>query len=370
MSFSAGTTTKDTSSTATQTLDPQLDSAVYGNLANAQALASTPFQPYTGQQVASFTPTQLQAQGALAGISNSQVGAQPLQSAIGLVQNTANYSPGQVTPSMVSPTSVSADSISAPMLSGVDLSAYMNPYTSSVINSSLQDLYRQQQIQDQNDASKATMAGAFGGSRSAVLQNLDDDSYARAAASTAAGLNQSNFSQAQTAAQGDLGRQLTAGQSNQSAALQAALANQSNSLQAALANQNAGLQAAQFNQNLSLQAAGMNANLNLNTANALAGYGNQQLSQAQQWAGDLSTAGNAQQQNQQAQLDAAYQQWLLAQQYPIQMQQLVNSAVAALPRAGTTSTTGNESDDTTNFGFGGSAKLNGNGDPTSFAFGG
>jgi hypothetical protein len=215
------------------------------------------------------------------------------------------------------------------LLSGVDLSPYMNPYTSGVINTSLQDLYRQQQIQDQTDSGKATAAGAFGGSRSAVLQNLDDDSYIRAAASTAANLNQANFSQAQSAAAGDVGRQLTASQSNQSAAMQAALANQSASMQAALANQSAGLQA---------------AGLNLNAANALAGYGGQQLSQAQQWAQALSTAGGAQQQNQQAQLDAAYQQWLLAQQYPIQMQQLMNQTVATLPREQTTSTTGSETE--------------------------
>jgi hypothetical protein len=316
MSFSAGSSTKNSSGTTTQTLDPQLSNTVYGNIAQIQNMANTGFQPYTGQQVAGFTPDQTQAQTDLAGIANNQVGSAPLQSAMGIAQGVAGYSPS----------TVSAQTISAQPLTGVDLSGYMNPYTSGVIDTTMQALNRQQQIQDQTAQSQATAAHAFGGSRSAVLQNLNDDSYARAAASTLAGLNQSNYSQAQAAAQSDLARQLTASQSNQSAALQAATANQ-----------NAGLQG---------------ANLNLNAAGSLANIGNQQLSQALQQAGALSTAGNAQQQNQQAQLNAAYQQWQLAQQYPFQVQALLNSAIAAIPRTGTTDTTGTESGTTDGFSAG------------------
>lgn len=286
MSFSSSH--KDTSSSSTDTLDPQYSNAVYGNLQRAQTLADTPFQPYSGQQVASFTPTQLQAQNAFANIGQSGVGNGALQQGINLASSVGSYQPQSVT---------------AAPLTGVDLSGYMNPYTQQVINSTLSDLNRQQQIQDQNDASIATKAGAFGGSRSAVLQSLDHDNYARQAASTAANLNQANFSQAQSAAQSDLARQLSASQGNQ----------------------NAGLQG---------------AGLNLNAANALAGMGGQQLNQALQQAGALSTAGDAQQKNQQAQLDANYQQWLLAQQYGPQMQQLLNQTINLIPKTGSTNTTG------------------------------
>jgi hypothetical protein len=302
MSFGGSSSTQNTSGSSTTSLDPQLDSTAYGNIATLQTMAATPFQPYTGQQVAAFTPAQLQAQDAYTGIANNQIGAAPLQSAINTAQGVAGYAPSM---------------ISAPALSSVDLSGYMNPYTSQVIGASLQDLTRQQQIQDQNDASKATAAGAFGGSRSAVLQNLDHDSYARAAASTVAGLNQANYTQAQNAGLGDLTRQLTASQANQSAGLQGAA-------------------------------------LNLNAAGSLANMGNEQLSQALQRAGALSTVGDAQQQNQQAQLNAAYQQWQLAQQYPLQIQGLLNGAIGALPKTGTTDTTGTGSTDSSQFGFGGS----------------
>lgn len=297
MSFSASH--QDTSGSSTSTLDPQYGATVYGNLAHAQALANTPFQPYTGQQVASFTPAQLQAQTAYTGIGQGDVGAAPLQAGINLASSVGGYQPQQVT---------------ATPLTGVDLSGYMNPYQNDVINATVGQALRAKGITDASDAAKATAAGAFGGSRSAVLQNLDDNSWQQNLQQTLAGLNSSNFTQAQGAAQTDLSRQLTASQSNQ----------------------NAGLQA---------------AGLNLNAAGALANMGGQQLNQALTRAGALSTAGDAQQQNQQAQLDAAYQQWLLGQQYPVQMQNLLNSTVGLIPHTGTTNSTG--STDSSTFGFGG-----------------
>ena len=310
MSFSGSQ--KDTSATTTNTLDPQYQSAVYGNLARAQGVADTPFQPYAGQQVAAFTPGQLQAQGAYTDLANDQTGSAPLNAAIGLAQGAGAYQP---------------QTVSTRPLTGVDLSGYSNPYTSSVVDTTLQDLDRQHQIQDTNDAAKATAAGAFGGSRSAVLQNLDDDSYARTAASTAASLNQANYAQAQAAAQADLAR----------------------GLQASLANQNAGL-------------AGQT--LNLNAAGNLANMGAQQLNQGLQYAGALNIAGGAQQQNQQDQLNAAYQQWLLAQQYPAQMQTLLNSTVAGLPKTGTTTQDGSETTESENAGLNTPIKILG----TPFSF--
>jgi hypothetical protein len=309
MSFSSSH--QDSSGSTTNTLDPQYAATVYGNLGRAQALADTPFQPYTGQRVAGFTPTQAQAQSAFSGIGQGDVGSGPLQAGVDAATGVAGYQPQMV---------------SATPLTGVDLSGYMNPYTQQVVDSTLADLGRQQQIQDVNDASAATRAGAFGGSRSAVLQSLDDANFARTAASTAAGLRQADFTQAQGAAQNDLSRQLAASQSNQAAGLQS-------------------------------------AGLNLNAAGSLANMGGQQLGQALQRAGALSTAGDAQQQNQQAQLDAAYQQWLMAQQRPLQMQELLNNTVGLIPRTGTTNTTG--STNSSSFGLGGGS-VSGGSDGTPF----
>jgi hypothetical protein len=294
MSFSSSH--QDTRGSQTSTLDPQYSAAVYGNLDRAQALANTPFQPYSGEQVASFTPTQVQAQNAYTGIGQGNTGAASLQAGIDLASGVGRYQPQQVT---------------AAPLTGVDLSGYMNPYQSDVVDATIRQAARAKGISDANDASRATAAGAFGGSRSAVLQNLDDHSWQQNLQQTLAGLNSQNFSQAQSAAQNDLQRQLAAAQSNQGAGLQA-------------------------------------AGLNLSAAGSLANMSGEQLSQALQRAAALSTAGDAQQQNQQKQLDAAYQQWLLAQQYPVQMQGLLDQAVGLIPKTGTTSST----ESTTKYGGG------------------
>jgi hypothetical protein len=322
MSFKAGTSQQDTSGTSTFTPDATLLGDLYNNLGNAQTLTSTPFQPYSGQMVAGFDPYQTQAQGGLADIYNSQVGSAPLSSAMGATQGLTGYAPQ----------SVQAATMSAPQLSQANLSAYMNPYQSSVIDSTLADMARQQQIQSQANSTQATQAGAFGGSRSAVLQNLSDDSYDRSVASTLANLNQGNYSQAQAAAQSDLNRQMSANQANQGAAMQAALADQS-----------AGLQG---------------AGLNLNAAGSLANMSGQQLSQALQQAGALSSAGDAQQQNQQDQLNAAYQQWQLAQQYPIQMQELMNQTLGTIPMYGTTTSSGSTTGSSAQAGFNDGSSFN------------
>ena len=300
MSFSTNASQQNSSQTSSYTPNATLVSALDSNLANAQALTGTPFQPYSGQMVAGFTPYQTQAQSGLAGIYNNQTGSAPLNAGISAAQGVAGYTP---------------QTIQAPQLSSTDLSSYMNPYQSDVVNTTMQQLQRQQQISDAGVQAQATAAGAFGGSRSAVLQNLNDASYNLNDASTLANLNQSNYSQAQSAAQSDLNRQLTAAQSNQSAGLQG-------------------------------------QSLNLGASNALANMGNMQLSQALQQAGAIGSAGNAQQQNQQQALNDAYQQWQSAQQYPITMQNLMNQTLGTFPsNYGTTSSSGSSSATSSNAGL-------------------
>lgn len=89
-------------------------------------------------------------------------------------------------------------------LSSVDLSAYMNPYTQDVVNSTMGDLARQYGIDSTNANAQATAAHAFGGSRSAVLSGLVNDNYQRDLNSTVAGLRQQGFSNAQQAAGQDI----------------------------------------------------------------------------------------------------------------------------------------------------------------------
>lgn len=114
---------------------------------------------------------------------------------------------------------------------------FMNPYTAGVVNTTAAQLARQNAIDNTNAAGQATAAGAFGGSRSAVLQNLNTDSYQRNLDQTVAGLNQQGYTEAQQAAlgvaQGNQGAQNAAAAQNATAQTAVSQGNQQADLQAA-----------------------------------------------------------------------------------------------------------------------------------------
>lgn len=79
---------------------------------------------------------------------------------------------------------------------------YMNPYTSSVVNTTLGQMQQQENNQDAAINSQATAANAFGGNRAAVAQALNNQQWTNAMGQTAASLNNQGFMNAgQLAAQ-------------------------------------------------------------------------------------------------------------------------------------------------------------------------
>ena len=69
------------------------------------------------------------------------------------------------------------------------------------------DIQRQADIARGGAQDRAIRSGAFGGSRSAILEAESQRPYVEQMARTSAGLRQSGFEQAQQAAQADLARQ-------------------------------------------------------------------------------------------------------------------------------------------------------------------
>jgi hypothetical protein len=95
----------------------------------------------------------------------------------------------------------------APSLLGQDIAAYQSPYQQQVIDLAMQDIQRQADIARGGAQERAIRAGAFGGSRSALLEAESQRPYAEQMARTAAGLRQAGFEQAQAAAERDVARQ-------------------------------------------------------------------------------------------------------------------------------------------------------------------
>ena len=81
--------------------------------------------------------------------------------------------------------------------------AFMNPYTSEVIDRTQQDIERQRQLASQQLGARATQAGAFGGSRQGVAEGVLAGEFGRMGADIAAQQRQAGFNTALDAAMRD-----------------------------------------------------------------------------------------------------------------------------------------------------------------------
>jgi hypothetical protein len=149
--------------------------------------ADIPFQPYTGEMVAGLTPDQLQAMQATRGLFGQAMGLDPRSALAGLARRE--------TPT-VAPAS----------LLDTDIARYQDPYTEQVLEPALADIQRRQDIEQQRAQSRAIRAGAFGGSRSAILESEATRPFAEEAAQTIAGLRSAGFGQALGMAERDAAR--------------------------------------------------------------------------------------------------------------------------------------------------------------------
>ncbi len=271
----------NTSGTGSQTAPAWLQGAAYGNVNAAQNLQKTGFTPYTGQQVADFSPQQAASFGYGADIANAtEANVAPTQAALTQALTTAGNAP-----------TVSANSISSQM------PQYMNQYVQLALNPQLQQAANAYMLQSQAQQGEATSAGAFGDPREAILKGNLGFNYALE--------NQSLVGQAYNAAYNTAIGAGAQDVSNQLAAQQANAGIWSNQIGQLLAGSNAG-----FGQQTSA------ANLE-NT------FGAQQTAQ------------------QQAVLNAAVNQWALGQQYPFLTSQNIGGAIgAALPTNVATANTG------------------------------
>ena len=96
----------------------------------------------------------------------------------------------------------------APSLLSADLEAYQNPFRQQVIDNTLGDLDRARQIQLQSDQDAAIGRGAFGGSRSALLESETNRNFADRAGDIASKLNLQGYDRATGLASQDIGREM------------------------------------------------------------------------------------------------------------------------------------------------------------------
>jgi hypothetical protein len=266
--------------TSTQTTTPSsaVTSAANSNLGFVNNLQSQGFQPYTGQHVANLAPAQ--------------------QASINATENIANNGTGTTASNLIGGyDSAPAQHVNANSISS-NMSPYMNQYVMKALAPQLQQMQVANAATNQATDAQATGSGAYGDARTGIQQAN----------------NQFNQNVAQ---EGLIG---SAYNSAFNTAIGAGAQDSANQLSAA--NANAGYNETALNRSLG-------------GAQALEGLQTQQQ-------GVQTTANTAAQQDtaqNQAQLTAQYNQWLMAQQYPFQTSGLADSAISAANPANPTTTT-------------------------------
>ena len=225
----------------------------------AKGVAQQPFIPYTGPMVAGFSPDQLRQFQATRGLFETGMGYDPTRALQGMAQEqfrpTIQPVTGFQAPTIKAtqaPGAAQIGPVATPQFRGLlsqDIGAYQSPYQQQVIDLAMQDIQRQADIARGGAQERAIRAGAFGGSRSAILEAESQRPYAEQMARTAAGLRQAGFEQAQAAAERDIARQqelgiFGAGQAQQRALQQAQLGQQAGIFGAELGQQRRMQQAA------------------------------------------------------------------------------------------------------------------------------
>lgn len=144
-----------TSQNVTQTSIPEYAKPyVEKMLGKTEALTNAPYQPYTGERIAGFTPLQQQS---FQGVSNLQP-AQQLGMATqmgGIAGLGALGAGGRYQQMATDPGS---------------MQAYMSPYIENALAPQMREAARQSAMVGQQNQAQAVQQGAFGGSRSAIVE--------------------------------------------------------------------------------------------------------------------------------------------------------------------------------------------------------
>ena len=257
-------------------------------LTNAETLANAPTPQYTGEMAAGPSTIQNQAWQGLSNLTlpTSLTTAGTNLQNIGTQAQALNYTPTGITTNSFN--SAAADQ-------------YMNPYIQKALDPQLAALQRQQQINQQGDMAKLSQAGAYGGSRQAILEGQNNyNLLAQQAGLIGSGYNQA-YNNAATQFNADQARNLQGQQLNQAGN--------------------------QFAATYGLQ--GLQAATQANTAAANAGTQQAQYGLANLTA--LGTAGNTQQTLNQAQDNAKYNEYLRQLKYPQDMLTMQKNVLSGLP---------------------------------------
>ena len=190
-----------------------VDKASQENYEFAKQVADKPYVEYGGQDIADKSPLLQQAMGILSsGQMNNQTGFNQASDLFTKAAGGSAYT-GQSADLFSKMAQPNANMSAASALynkagqgiNGLNRDDYMNPFTSSVIDTSVQTARDELNKSLMGNADRAIAAKAFGGNRAAVVDANSISQSNKDIASLVAQLNSANFNQATSAMQGDIG---------------------------------------------------------------------------------------------------------------------------------------------------------------------
>jgi len=301
-------------STTTTTPTGWAADAQYQNYLKAQQIAGKPYTPYTGNMLAGVNPNQ---QAGYAGLGNvGQYGQTAMTAAQQAAQGAAGYqaptvnawNPTAATGSAALMTAANAGAgatmragnagpaalataanagnaslaqlaqmqaaqmdrgsvrdVTSKNFTDYDINKYMNPWINTVVNNGLADLSRQNDIVNNGTNARAAAAGAFGGSRQAVANTINNENYLRESGNLSGTLRKQGFDAASGLIMQDANRDLQGQGMNQQMDFNVGSLNTNNQQQANQQNMLASNQTSQFNAGAQNNMAQYNAGLRQQT---------------------------------------------------------------------------------------------------------
>lgn len=292
-----------TNQTVTQTSIPKEFYPYLENImGKAQGISSQPYTPYPGPRLSDFsTDTKQSFDMTRQNVGSWQPFMQTATGALGGAINLAGDVPGMAPGSsgLTRYQAGPADQVSTGQWGNMAMNRYMSPYLNSVLSSQLGNSMRAYGQDRAGIAQQAEAAGAYGGSRQAVAEQMAFKNQ----------MDQLNQLQANTLNQG-YNTAFSNFSTDQARALQAQQANQNANLSTNQMNLNANLQTQDLGARMDMQ----KAQLALQAAQAQAAMGGQMAGLGQTYAGlnaadaaALRNQGLSQEQLNQASYDLGYQ---------------------------------------------------------------
>jgi len=274
-------------STQTNSMSPWMEEAAKAQLGKATALTDTtqnPYQEYTGNRIAEFTPMQQQA---FQGIQNMGTSG-----AIGQGIDVAGQATGRALNTSYNPYQTGQF--------GAQASQYMDPYMQNVVDIQQREAQRQADIARTQSNATAVKSGAFGGSRQAIV----DAEAARNLATQKGDIQARGLQDAFTRGQQQFNTEQALGEASR-----------------------------QYGANLGMKG----LETALTGASQLGGLGATQFGQQKDVIGLQQLAGAQQQTQEQAKLSQGYEDFLNKQKYPYQQLEFMSNIMRGTPYGSTTS---------------------------------